>query len=72
MDQITDDAEWHEMFSIQYDLCEEIVALINDRLKGLSVVVQSTAYLYVIEQLAERGRYNIELPKLPWRREGDD
>lgn len=55
------------MFDLQYDLCAQVDQVIREHVANLPGVVEAMAISYVIEHLAERARFNVDLPKLPWR-----
>lgn len=59
---MTTDPAWDAWFSFQYDLREEVTALIQERTKGRSEGFKTAVYSALIETLAENMRLFITLP----------
>lgn len=53
---------WSAWFSFQYDLREDVTALIQERTKGRSDAFKTAVYSALIETLAENMRLFITLP----------
>lgn len=62
---MTDDPAWDDWFSFQYDLREDVTALIQQRTKGRSEAFKTAVYSALIETLAENMRLFITLSPPP-------